>query len=97
SRDRRTSPRGRGGDSTMMPMTRQGIEILLDTPERHDYVVSAYADLTVKDGFSRHVDQEIRNQARAAEAALSQARARKDLDANIEVIRQAVQSAEPPL
>ncbi len=79
----------------MMPMTRQGIEILLDSPERHDYVVSAYADMTVKDGFYRHVDQEIRNQARAAEAALSRARARKDLDANIEVIRQAVHAADP--
>ena len=58
-------------------------------------MVSAYADMTVKDGFHRHVDQEIRNQARAAEAALSQAKARKDLEANIEVIRQAVNDADP--
>lgn len=79
----------------MMSMTRRGVEILLDTPDTHEYVVSAYADMTVKDGFYRHVDQEIRNGARAAEAALSKAKARKDLDANIEVIRQAVQTADP--
>lgn len=36
----------------MMPMTRQEIEVLLDTPDQHDYVVSAYADLMVQDGFN---------------------------------------------
>ena len=40
----------------MMPIIRQQVEILLDTPDRHDYVVSAYADLTVQDGFKRYLD-----------------------------------------
>ena len=32
----------------MMPITRSDLEILLDTPEQTDYVVSAFADLTVQ-------------------------------------------------
>src|SRR5205807_6848033 len=79
----------------MMPTIRQEIEILLDLPDQRDYVVSAYADLTVKDGFFRHVDQHLRNQARAAGEALATSPARKDLDANLEVIRQAVADADP--
>lgn len=75
----------------MMAMTRQEIEILLDSPDQRNYVVSAYADMTVKDGFSRHVDQHLRNQLRAAAEALSEAKARKDLEANIDAIRQVVQ------
>lgn len=74
----------------MMPMTREQIEILLDSPDRSDYVVSAYADLTVTDGFARHVERHLRNEARAAGAALSEAEARKALEANIEAIRGAV-------
>ena len=39
------------GRCPMMPITREEIEILLDSPDQTDYVVSAFADLTVKDGF----------------------------------------------
>jgi peptide chain release factor subunit 1 len=74
----------------MMPMTRQEIEALLDSPEQQDYVVSAYVDMTVKNGFTRDVDLHLRNQARAAAETLAQTRARKDLETNIEVIRQIV-------
>jgi len=79
----------------MMTLTRREIEILLDSPDQRDYVVSAYADLTVRDGFSRHVDQHLRNHARAARVALAEADARKDLDANIEVVREAIARADP--
>lgn len=73
-----------------MPITRREIEVLLDTPNRHDYVVSAYADLTIQDGFSRHVERHLKNQARAAGEALAETRARKALEENLDVIRQAV-------
>ena len=75
----------------MMPITRQQVEILLDTPDQRDYVVSAYADLTVRDGFKRYLEQSLNHQAKSADAALARAPARKDLDANINVIREAVQ------
>ncbi|MGC8644424.1 MAG: host attachment protein [Isosphaeraceae bacterium] len=76
----------------MMPMTRQEIEVLLDAPDQLDYVVSAYADMTVKNGFSRDVDLHLKTQAKAAAEALAQmsASARKDLEANLDVIRQIV-------
>jgi protein required for attachment to host cells len=74
----------------MMPMTRQEIEILLDSPDQQDYVVSAYADMTVKNGFARDVDLHLRNQAKTAAEALAQTRARKDLETNLELIRQIV-------
>ena len=80
----------------MMPITRQEIEVLLDTPDRHDYVVSAYADLTVHNGFERHVDLHLRNQAKAAGDALAETKARRDLEENIEVIRQAVRGSVDP-
>ncbi len=35
----------------MMPLTRGNIEVLLDSPNEKNYVVSAFADLTIKDGF----------------------------------------------
>lgn len=79
----------------MMTLTRQEIEILLDSPDQRDYVVSAYADLTVQGGFARHVEQHLRNQARAVKAALAESDARKDLDANLEVIREAIGRADP--
>ena len=44
----------------MMSITRQEIEILLDTPNQRDFVVSAYADLRVQNGFDRYVDQHLR-------------------------------------
>ena len=77
----------------MMTLTRQEIEVLLDSSKPRHYVVSAYADMTVQDGFSRHVETHLRNHARVAEAALAKADARKSLEANIEVIRQAIASA----
>src|SRR4051794_12094732 len=76
--------------ANMMPMMRQEIEVLLDTQHRHDYVVSAYADLTVQNGFERHVELHLKNQARAVGDALAEAKARRDLDANIDVIRESV-------
>ena len=74
----------------MMAMTRPEIEILLDTPNRHDYVVSAYADLTVQNGFERHVDRHLKNEARTIAEALGGSKTRRDLDENIEVIRRAL-------
>ncbi len=74
----------------MMPTTRQQIEVLLDRPDQQDYVLSAYVDMTVKNGFARDVDLHLKNQARAAAEALAPTQARKDLDANLEVIRQIV-------
>jgi protein required for attachment to host cells len=79
----------------MMPITRPELEILLDTPARRDYVVSAYADLTVKDGFNTFVETHLKNQSRAAAESLGGAEARKALDANIEGVRRAVREADP--
>lgn len=70
--------------------SRQEIEILLDGPNRRDYVVSAYADLAVQDGFHRYIDRVLSNDARAVREALATAEARKELDANFEAIREAV-------
>ena len=75
----------------MMPITRQQVEIFLDTPAQHDYVVTAYADMTVRDGFKRYLELSLKNQARSASTALAKAAARKDLDANLDVIRETVQ------
>jgi protein required for attachment to host cells len=80
----------------MMPITRREIEVLLDTPDQRDYVVSAYADLTVQNGFERYADRHLRNQGEEAEAALAEAKARKDLDANLDVIRRAVRDEADP-
>jgi protein required for attachment to host cells len=81
----------------MMPMTRQEIEVLLDSPDQHDYVVSAYADLTVRNGFERHVDLHLKNESRAAGDALAGAPARRDLEANLAVIREAVRAVADPM
>jgi hypothetical protein len=78
----------------MMPMTRRDLEILLDSPDRRDYVVSAYVDLRVKDGFRRDVDVTLRNLAREASEALSEAKARKSLEANLEPISRAALTAD---
>ncbi len=78
----------------MMPITRRDIEILLDTPDRRDYVVSAFVDRRVQDGFHRYIDVQLRNQAREANQALSEAKARKALEANIEAILRAVDGAD---
>jgi peptide subunit release factor 1 (eRF1) len=76
----------------MIPIaiTRHEIEILLDGPNQRDYVVSAYADMTVQDGFHRHLDRALKNEARAVREALATTDARKELEANLEAIRQAV-------
>ena len=79
----------------MMPITRKELEILLDTPDRRDYVVSAFADLRVKDGFRHYAEAHQKNQARAAHSALSEAEARKALDENLEPIGRAVATASP--
>src|SRR3954451_7971784 len=79
----------------MVTLTRGEIEVLLDGPDRDDYVVSAFADLTVQNGFERHVDLHLKNQARAAGDALAEARARKSLDENLDVVREALRSADP--
>jgi len=62
----------------------------LDRPDQQDYVLSAFVDMTVKNGFARDVDLHLKNQAKAAAEALASTQARKDLDANLEVIRQIV-------
>jgi hypothetical protein len=76
----------------MMPITRGEIEVLLETPDQQDYVVSAYLDLTVQNGFERTVDQHLRNQEKEVGAALTEAKARKDLEANLDVIRRAARA-----
>ncbi len=82
----------------MMPiaLARQDIEILLDSPNQRDYVVSAYADMTVQDGFRRDMERFLENEAQAARDALATAEARKDLEANIAVIREALQGPPDP-
>jgi hypothetical protein len=81
----------------MMPMTRRDLEILLDHPDRRDYVVSAYVDLRVSDGFRRGGDVEttLRNLGREAHAALAEAKARKSLDAALEDVIRMAQATEP--
>ncbi|HWE35780.1 MAG TPA: hypothetical protein VG406_04350 [Isosphaeraceae bacterium] len=59
-------------------------------------MVSAFADLRVKDGFRDSFERELRNEARQAGAALSATEARKVLDANVEAIRAAVAEQVPP-
>jgi len=80
----------------MMSITRQQVEILLDSPDQRDYVVSAYADLTVQNGFNRYADLYLKNEGRAASEALTAAEARKDLDANMALIREAVRTEANP-
>jgi protein required for attachment to host cells len=79
----------------MLMMTRRDLEILLDRPDRRDFVVSAYLDLRVSDGFHRDTEVVVRNLARDAMAALSDARARKSLERNIEPILKAIAGADP--
>ena len=79
----------------MMPITRQELEILLDTPDRGDYVVSVYADLSVKDGFRNDVEFHLKNQARAAGDALREADARKALEENLDDVRLALRDLDP--
>ncbi len=80
----------------MMTLTRAEIEALLDTPCGPDPVVTAYADLTVQNGFERHVERHLKNEARAAGDALGGPKARQELDRNIEAIRRAVREQIDP-
>ena len=59
-------------------------------------MVSASVDMTVQDGFHRSADRSLRDQERAAGDALAMAEAREDLEANMAVIREAVQSQADP-
>lgn len=79
----------------MMPIHRRELEILLDTPDRRDCVVSAFLDLRVRDGFRTDVDVHLRNQLREARTALAQAQASQILEANLAAIRQAVAAVAP--
>jgi peptide subunit release factor 1 (eRF1) len=79
----------------MIPLTRGDIEVLLDRPSQTDYVVSAYADLRVRDGFHRYIETELKNLEKKLAQAMSAGEARKVLDANIEPIRRAVREADP--
>ena len=79
----------------MMPITRSDLEILLDSPDRTDYVVSAFADLTVKDGLRRNAETQLANIARQAGLALTEAEARTVLDEHLGPILQAVDRANP--
>jgi hypothetical protein len=78
----------------MLPIAlpRHEIEILLDSPNQRDYVVSAYADMKVQDGFRRLMERHLNNKARAARESLTSTEARKDLDANIDAIRDAMRA-----
>lgn len=80
----------------MLWLTRGDIEILLDRREGdcRDFVVSAYADYRVKDGFHRYVDVILRDQGRAAGLSLGEPRLRKAFDANLGAIRKAVDTAD---
>src|SRR5262249_60515958 len=78
----------------MLPLTRGEIEVLLDAPDRDHYVVSAFADLTVQNGFERHGERHLKNEAKAAGDALAETKARKTLDEDLEVIRQAVRGVD---
>lgn len=80
----------------MMPMTWREIEVLLDSPDERQFIVSAYADLRVTDGFAHHADLHLRNQARAAEGLLAGGEARKEIEANVAAIREAVQTLNTP-
>ncbi|CAN5910471.1 hypothetical protein BH23PLA1_BH23PLA1_30720 [soil metagenome] len=79
----------------MMPITRKDLQILLDTPDEKDYIVTAYADLSVKDGWFRYVEVEMKNLARAVNVALSEAEARTVLEASLDPIRRAIETADP--
>jgi protein required for attachment to host cells len=78
----------------MLMMTRRDLEILLDRPDRRDFVVSAYLDLRVTDGFHRDAEVTVRNLARDAMAALGDSRARKSIERNIEPILKALAAAD---
>jgi peptide subunit release factor 1 (eRF1) len=80
----------------MMPMTRPGIVVLLDRPDERGLVVSAYADMTVQDGFHRYVEQNLENLAAEAAKLLSGADARKALEENLDVIREAIRTEYDP-
>ena len=75
-----------------MALSRREIEVLLDSPNQRDFVVSAYADMAVQDGFHRYIDRALNNEARAVREAIATAAARRELDANIEAIREAVRA-----
>ena len=79
----------------LMPMTCRGVEILLDSADRRDYVLSAYADLTVQDGFRHYADRFLREEVRSASAALGSSEARKALDDNIPAVLDAIRDQGP--
>src|SRR4051812_33982587 len=80
----------------MMPMTRPGIEMLLDRAEGPGLVVSAYTDMTVQDGFHRYVEQNLQNLAAEAAKLLSEADAGKVFEENLDVIREAIRREYAP-
>jgi peptide subunit release factor 1 (eRF1) len=82
----------------MKPISRENIEILLDTPSRGGQVVSAYLDLRVRDGFRRDAGLALRNLARAFHESLAAALdlKRKDLDDDLDAIRRAVEELDDP-
>lgn len=69
----------------MLPLTRVEIEDLLDVQGRDDEVVSAFADLTVRNGFERHVELHLK----------APTKGRRDLGEDFEVVREAVRGADP--
>jgi peptide subunit release factor 1 (eRF1) len=80
----------------MVILTRPGIEILLDRPGENGVVVSAYADMRVQDGFHRYVRQHLDNLAAEAARLVGEARARKELEQGLEVIREAARENVDP-
>jgi hypothetical protein len=79
----------------MLMMTRRDLEILLDRPDRRDFVVSAYLDLRLTDGFHRDAEVMVRNLARDAMAALGDSSARKSIERNIDPSLKALAAADP--
>jgi peptide subunit release factor 1 (eRF1) len=80
----------------MVILTRPGIEILLDRPGESGLVVSAYADMRVQDGFHRYVRQHLDNLAAGAARLVGEARARKELEQSLEVVREAARDNVDP-
>jgi peptide subunit release factor 1 (eRF1) len=80
----------------MLSLTRRQVEVLLDFPAQRDYVVSAYFDMSVQQGFERPLEVALQNMAPAAASALKATPARTALDGNIAAIREALETEPHP-
>jgi len=80
----------------MMPTIRREIEVLLDMPDVRGYIVSAYVDMAVRDGFARHAELHLKNEAKGLERALAAGAARKDVEADIAAIGRSIRQHTGP-